>query len=160
MKKIIMMAALAVAGPCALGASTNLNYTVGEINEALGKALSLTNQSTQVVGGEVGMASVLVDNSFSATSWTDIDLSTHVGTNSALVQLIVTDLTGSSNTVRFRQNGETAEISSSGATGAVIAANTACFFIVPTDTSGVVEAKVSGEVSIDLRGFVAERSQP
>ena len=77
------------------------------------------------------------------TTWTDLDLSSVVGKNYALVYLKVTQDQSNIPTYYFRQNGETSNFGSGFPSVTVNSASPA-YTIIPTDSNGVVEWKVGG----------------
>jgi len=104
----------------------------------------------------------------SPTSWTDLDLSSIVGANKALVFLSVTPSTGESNKYAFRTNGSALDTSSiltadaydSGLAGGYIVVNETLFVMVETDASGVVEWIASAAVttSVIVIGYMKAHS--
>ena len=90
----------------------------------------------------------------SPAAWTDLDLSANVGSNRALVYLKVTATEGNM-IMRFRTNGETAELDQSfGVTSngnVEMILNHIVYFLVLTDASGIIEWKSDGDdANIDL----------
>lgn len=96
-----------------------------------------------------------------ASSFEDLDLSAVVGTNRALVLLLITDTSASGNNFVFRENGIadslSASVESPGCSGCKVGVNNAGFIIVPTDSSGIVEwlATVATRTcTADVRAYI------
>jgi hypothetical protein len=96
------------------------------------------------------------------TSFQDLDLSAHVGTNRALVVLLVVDTSGGSNDIFFKTKGVSAQGFNGGnggwgASGAALGnANEGGFIFVVTDTSGVIQyegATSSSGVNVTLVAY-------
>lgn len=106
-----------------------------------------------------------VYNTTAPTSYTDLDLSSYVGSNLALVYLKIKNNGNVVTDFLFRTNGETLTIgqndaitSSGGVSCASIAANSASisYIMVVTDTSGIVEwkASIAYDTDIWLVGYI------
>lgn len=94
------------------------------------------------------------------TSWTDLDLSSYVGSNRALVLIKVKGASGSSTHI-FRPNGDTDEywrcsdLSDMGAQGHKGECAEAGLVVVETDATGIVEWRGQGtNVTLTLLGYV------
>ena len=103
------------------------------------------------------------------SGWTDLDLSSQIGTNQALAFIIVENPPGSNNNeLRFRENGSTFEVSTStdsvtDSAGMQICAvlgyttqTTTCSAMVHTDSSGVIEwiANSNNAVKVVLKSYL------
>lgn len=113
-------------------------------------------------GGGLTVSGSTVFSGSSPTSWTDLDLSTYVGENSALVILSISG-DGDMNATAVRQNGDTLQYYDNGveanAYGAALAhhdADAVLILICVTDTAGVIEwiTETSQTASIKLIAYV------
>ena len=99
---------------------------------------------TIVRRGWIVDGSLVLSSTASPTTWTDLDLSSYVGSNEALVFLKLenTDTIGAS-TIAFRQNGDTDDFYDTSYTHVSQIVNLAVggfgYVSVPTDSSGIVE---------------------
>ncbi len=87
------------------------------------------------------------------TSWTDLDLSSYVGTRQVVVMIKAYNPTTFANTVTFRKNGDTTEIYSGTNTSTSLVRiydATGAYAIVITDTSGIVEFKAYDARDLDM----------
>jgi len=80
----------------------------------------------------------------SPTSWTDLDLSSYVGSNRALVYLRVDISSGIASWYKFRTNGLARDIADSTSNmsaccASQISSGNSDYFLVETDDSGIVE---------------------
>jgi len=80
----------------------------------------------------------------SPTSWTDLDLSSYVGSNRALVYLRVDISSGVVSWYKFRTNGLARDIASStsdmsACCASQISSGNSDYFLVETDDSGIIE---------------------
>jgi|GEM_PF-4723886 len=96
----------------------------------------------------------------SPSSWTDLDLSSYVGSNHALVILKIKKNSGGSYTAVFRPNGDSDEywrcndLSDMGAQGHKEECGEAGIIVVETDASGIIEWKCGADVTLTLLGYV------
>jgi hypothetical protein len=115
-----------------------------QIHEAIGLYIDrkIAVHATQYSGATVFSGAL-------PTSWTDLDLSSEVGTNRCMVFLSVeTDVDAN---VRFRVNGETKDIGAisdstgygGGASAARINPGSIAYMSIMTDASGVIEQRSS-----------------
>lgn len=104
---------------------------------------------------------VEIYNAAAPSAWTDLDLSSVVGANRALVFLRVKP-SGGAITIDFRTNGDdTEEIGSgdvdrSGTVEGYVGDGLVGYFLVETDAAGVIEWDTGGTVttSIKIQGFI------
>jgi hypothetical protein len=164
---IIGLMLWAIFAMAADGASTNLNYSVAEINAGIGYGLANSNKVDTVAATVAAMETNLnsgvayvafpgtqIESSWNNSSYTDIDLSSYVGTNSALVTLYVSNLEASNNDVLFRANGAGDIGDLDGTTSCQIDASENAYFQVPTSSAGVIEAKTDYAISITLVCYI------
>lgn len=89
----------------------------------------------------------------SPTSWTDLDLSSYVGSNRALVFLKVKENTAE-RSIGFRTNGDTEdalnETIPSGCASVRIPNGEIAYVIIETDAAGIIEWKAQGADNIDI----------
>ena len=105
---------------------------------------------------------LVLDTTTGSNAWTDIDLSSYVGSNRALVYLKIQNTeTVASQTFAFRENGDACEFYDTAAGHITMISaidNSECgYTIVPTDSSGVIEYRSSignGDFKIWLVGYV------
>jgi len=126
------------------GGQTSLHSHAG------GGGASFVVSGTQVFSGD------------SPSSWTDLDLSGVVGSNSALVMLRI-HAGSDMNAVCVRMNGDTVEyysaVADSSAQGVALAhhdSTNAIVLMVVTDTSGVIEwrTEASQTATIDIIAYI------
>lgn len=150
MNAVLFGMAMICAAPFARSESATLNYSIAEINAAIGNSLAMHESAASYA--VVNHPDVLINATFSSTTWADIDLSSVVGTQSALVMIAVTSSVYQ--TVSFRQNGEANEVAA-GTTSGLVLAGAVSYWWVPTDSNGVLEGKTpDGSVSIRLASFI------
>lgn len=108
-----------------------------------------------------GHSGAEVFNGSGPTSWTDLDLSSYVGSNHALVMLKVTPLGGGGPTCVFRPNGDGSEywrhndLSDLGANGVKSEGQESGIVVCETDASGIVEWRTNNcSAVIVLLGYV------
>lgn len=102
-----------------------------------------------------------VDNQEAPTSWTDLDLSSIVGSNYALIILKVKKNGGTVADYFIRPNGDTDDYEvitshTAGTCAISLASNEVGFLIVETDSSGIIEWKSNKTdyVSLIVVGFI------
>ena len=118
-------------------------------SHAGGGGASLTVSETEVYSGTPSFA------------WLDLDLSSIVGANPALV-LLKLACTSSNRVFAFRKNGDTDEFynSSSAANASGVAliklsqAGLHLAILVATDANGVIEYKINGNVTLDIIAYI------
>jgi len=93
------------------------------------------------------------------SAWTDLDLSSAVGANYALVMLRISCTDASGIHAYFRQNGDASEMGKEGAasTGDAILANgTSAYVILPTDSGGIIEWKLHAALTcvVDVIAYI------
>ena len=149
------------------------NYYLGiELNTGSGYVAMGTTQLLSVpyalYAEESGNSSLIeissteVFNGAPPTTWTDLDLSSVVGTNKALVMLKVTNLSSSFiNVIAFRQNGDKASYSTTqtptGANkGGLASEPDSNIMMTYTDANGIIEWKSSDSktVKIEVEVFI------
>ena len=111
-------------------------------------------------GGEVGFPGTKVFDGNTSTSFTDLDLSSVVGVNSALVYLKIYNKSGFSISGVARKNGEalTVDRDKYGVTDFQCDNGKASYFMVVTDSSGVIEILVGTNprsVEIYVEAYIA-----
>lgn len=116
-------------------------------------------------GSELTVAETQVYNASAPVTWTDLDLSSVVGANSALVVLKCAVPTGSSCNLAVRKNGDTDEFSAAFYSNSVGCAagqplsNSALLIVllVATDINGIIEIEGSAAhaITIDVIGYIA-----
>lgn len=163
MKYLALIAALIgiAGGPPAFAATTNLNYTAGQINSALGYALENSNTVARLdaldeasAATEMLITNLVVSASFSTasdTTYSALDLSAHISTNS-IVLLQVTQTAGTTGTFRVRPSGGSAVY---GGVGMAATSNSLpSTVIVSTAAGGIIECASANTVQIELKSIV------
>lgn len=113
------------------------------------------------VGARLTVAETEVFNGTAPTTWTDLDLSSVVGPNPALV-ILKTLIEGNDATYAFRKDGDTDEQYDGGAVlhgAGMIFGDTLKYqiAIVVTNALGIIEWKASspfGSQTVDIIGFI------
>lgn len=86
-------------------------------------------------------------------TYTDLDLSAKVGSNSALVILKVATNHAGGHTLAFRRNGDSSTFATVSITDAI-----SSYVTVPTDSSGIIEwirtSGANGTITINLEGYI------
>jgi len=128
------------------------NHETGGVDEMdvtdLGGVLA--DPQNPVTHSHLTVAETEVYNAAAPTSWTDLDLSGIIGSNEALVLLkFIGD--GSTQQVKVRQNGDTADFSLS----EFSTANHVALWVT-TDASGIIEWKAvnTDNTTIDVIGYI------
>ena len=123
------------------GTSIEKNVTTGKLQV---KDSGITS-AKMAAGAALRSSGALIFNDSSPTTFTDLDLSSVVGANVALVYLKVLCNSGDDNYYTFRTNGETADVSaldnSLGSYRSKIDHPKIGYFLVQTDSSGIIEWK-------------------
>jgi len=92
----------------------------------------------RLIAPQVTLVDVQVFSGTSPTTYTDLDLSGVVGANEAIVMLrVYNDINPA--TYYFRENGRTVDTSPDGVMGGSAGSIEEIYFIVKTDSSGIVE---------------------
>lgn len=111
----------------------------------------------------IGETEVFAANSPDPSAWADLDLSAVVGANACLVIIkVVFTTTAADYTFSCRRNGDTDEayvatIVGGSASVGQISKNTYMTFLVPTDTSGIIEWRLEGvtqAMTIDVIAYI------
>ena len=113
---------------------------------------NMTNEVLSAGISDVWFGRQTIDTNFTDTTFTDIDLSAYVGTNSAMVMIEVWAST--TDTVLMRQNGASNIVDATSATGVAMTLGQIAYMWVPTDTNGVIEADVTVRTEFYLLSFI------
>jgi hypothetical protein len=167
---VLLLACCVLMAGAAQAASTNLNYSVAQINAGIGYGLANSNSVAAISNNTASIAAVSnnlnsgvayiafpgtqISSSWNENSWADIDLSAYCGSNSALVTLRVENLATSGNDVLFRTNGDPVIGDGDGASAANVDSSDGAYFQVPTDSSGVIEGRTDYAVEIYLECYI------
>ncbi len=116
---------------------------------------------TVVRRGWITDGSLVLDTTLPATTWTDIDLSSYVGSNNSAVYLKVKCVDSvQTGTFGFRQNGDSDQFYKVGTDYLTmingLGENYCAYTIVPTDSSGIIEyisLNSASDVKIWLIGY-------
>ena len=117
---------------------TKLNWTSGKLLRGAGPGANPTEIDVST-GATLTIAETVVFNGTASTTYTDLDLSSVVGANSALVLLHV-DSNAAGTDVYVKRNGSTLGEAVGGV--ATSGANP-CYLLVATDTAGIIEWRQS-----------------
>jgi len=124
---------------------------------AIDAASSVTNVAFGAAVAGIGFGNIDIADPWHNTSWTYIDLSAHVGTNAALVLLLVDNNYGGGNQIYFCLPGVGTDFSMDGVTCADVDANDKAYFWVPCDSNGMISVRTeSSSFDINLIAWIRQ----
>lgn len=160
----ILKALLTAAGDIiyASGVSTPAKLAKGANGEVLTLAAGLPSWGAAAAGAALTVAETEVYNGAAPTSWTDLDLSGTIGSNTALVLLKINYADYDIGAIAVRKNGETDEFYTDENWGYGVARGSHAggvhmVLLVATDTSGVIEWKcmvARDPTTVDIMAYI------
>ncbi len=142
-------AAIIAANTVALTNATDATAAANALNQNLTNAVLLAGLA------DVGFGSISIATGWHNGSWTDIDISAHVGTNYAVVLLQVeNNNTGSTRWINLRRPGSGTDYGNQGVSGADVSSGNKAYFIVSSNGSGVISARTEESFDITLVAWV------